>query len=188
MLKVITPPTALPITLAEAKAHAIVDFCDDDAVLDGFIRGADSHLSGTTGILGYPLMETAYQHSQAEFGRIMCLPFKAVVASVTYYDENNTINTLTGWEYSEDDTGFIRFTDSFVFPEVYDRLDAVQINFTAGYAASTDVPYGIKVAIYQLIAHWYENRAAVNVMDRGTARTVPLGFNALIAPWRKVGV
>ena len=56
----------------------------------------------------------------------------------------------------------------------------------AGYGAAAAVPAAIKQAMLLLIGHWFANREAVNVGNIVTA--MPLAVEALIAPYRRVGV
>ena len=60
---------------------------------------------------------------------------------------------------------------------------AIEIDITAGYGAlAADVPSPLRHAIRMLVAHWYEQRGAVGGVR--AADTVPLGFAALVAPYR----
>ena len=82
---------------------------------------------------------------------------------------------------------FIRFSNDFDAPSVNtDRLDAVRIAFDAGYGAADAVPQAIKQAILMIVAHWYEHRETV-VVGTG-AVDIPLGANALLSPFRRVGL
>lgn len=46
-------------------------------------------------------------------------------------------------------------------PQVYDRMNALQVNFTCGYANAASVPQDIKAAMYFILGHIYENRQDV---------------------------
>lgn len=54
-----------------------------------------------------------------------------------------------------------------------------------GVALAAPVPPALKQALLLLIGHWWENREAV---IEGDFRKVPLGFEALIAPYREVTI
>ena len=63
----------------------------------------------------------------------------------------------------------------------------VRYDFTAGYGSSgVDVPQPLRLAIRLLVTHWYENRGAVALGDRPGA--VPLGYEALVAPYRRMAL
>ena len=47
------------------------------------------------------------------------------------------------------------------FPDIADRIDAVECKYTVGYGAASDVPNAIKQAILLTIGNWYANRESV---------------------------
>ena len=57
-------------------------------------------------------------------------------------------------------------------------FDALSIDYTAGYGGAADVPADLKQAVLTLVAYWYEHRDSVT--------TAPLGFERLIASYRRV--
>ena len=63
--------------------------------------------------------------------------------------------------------------------------NGIEINIAAGYGnGAANVPETIRRAILLLVAHWFENRAAVEV---GTVlRQTPLAVLALLAPYRSI--
>ena len=82
------------------------------------------------------------------------------ITSVTYYDSSNASQTLSASHYSADtaNDGF-RLSTALTLPEVYDRWDAVTINYTIGkHANSTTVDALSKSAMLLLVGHYFENR------------------------------
>jgi uncharacterized phiE125 gp8 family phage protein len=80
------------------------------------------------------------------------------VVSVTYYDQNNSLQTIAAENYFIDESSIVprlQFTDQFQFPAVYRRDDALQVTYKAGYEPEgsppddfvSNVPQGIKDAI-----------------------------------------
>ena len=62
-------------------------------------------------------------------------------------------------------------------------LNGIEIDVTAGYGeTAAAVPSPLRHAVMMLVAHWYEQRSAVG--EARISETVPLGFAALIAPYR----
>ncbi len=57
-------------------------------------------------------------------------------------------------------------------------VDELTIDYTAGYGDAADVPADLKQAVLALVAYWYEHRDSVT--------TAPLGFERLIAGYRRV--
>ena len=68
-------------------------------------------------------------------------------------------------------------------PELADRPDAIQIEFTAGYASPDDVPAMHRHAIKVLVANFYEQRGSIAF---GQPYDVPQVLNVLLAS-QKIG-
>ena len=65
--------------------------------------------------------------------------------------------------------------DSLLLAETVDELT---VDYTAGYGDAGDVPADLKQAVLTLVAYWYEHRDSVT--------TAPVGFERLIAGYRRV--
>ena len=91
------------------------------------------------------------------------LPIKTI-SSITYYDSQDTLQTLSSSLYqtdliSENCPPRIEPVSGQSWPSTYDRMNAVRITFTAGYGATAEsVPLGIRHAILMLACTWFENR------------------------------
>ena len=70
------------------------------------------------------------------------------------------------------------------WPDIYDRPDAVEVNFTAGYADAASVPKILRHAVLLLISHLYENRAAVS---NGQVTEIPYTVKHLLESHRVGG-
>lgn len=183
---IIAAPVDLPVTIDEVKAQAIVDFSDDDVLLQSYIVAATAYLDGENGILGRALMSQSVSQSFADFSNLTLSygPASSIV-SVEYYDETNAVQTLAGASLLQTNVGSCVYFDGD-FAAVYDRPDAVTVNYIAGYADAASVPASIKLAITMLAASWYCMRETVS--DDEKAFIVPFGVQYLIAPHRMVGV
>jgi uncharacterized phiE125 gp8 family phage protein len=182
-------PTEDPVTLAEAKAHVRVDHADDDSLITALIAAATDHLDGYTGILGRALITQTWRQDFAAFAPKLRLALRPVasVASVTYFDGDNASQTLSASIYGlfEDGAGpYIALDPDQTWPGSYRRVDGVSVTYVAGEAAAA-VPNAIKQAILLLVGHWYANREAV---AEGQMHAVPMAAEALIQPYRRIGV
>ena len=93
-ITIVTPPLALPVTVAEAKAYARIDFDDADALIESLIGAARDHLEQAT---GRTFVQTTYQLTLDAFPcDEIALPRSPVlsVASVKYYDRDGVLQTL----------------------------------------------------------------------------------------------
>lgn len=186
----VTAAATTPVTTAEAKAHLRVDHSTEDTLIGSLVQAATDHLDGYSGILGRCLVTQTWRQDFDSFERNMRLPLLAAgITSAVYVDDNaaETTITSTNYELQADDLGsFVRFIDDYAFPSGLAETRALRVTFTAGYGAAAAVPAAIKAAILLLVGHWYFNREAVVV---GIAPAeLPMAVNALLAPYRRVGV
>lgn len=198
----ISPPDLPVVSLAEAKAHLRVDHDDDDALIEGLIRAATEHLDGWTGILGRCLVDQTWRQDFDRFVRDLCLPLGPVISivSVTWRNPAGALATVPPSSYDlRTDAGgrsLVRFDNDFTFPGPLHESRAVAVTYRAGYEtipaqegppivpAKVTVPEPLRVAILLLAGHWYQNREAVG----DPQSELPFAVNALIAPYRRVGV
>lgn len=188
-------PAAALITREEAKRHCRIELLepDDDAVVDGLILTAMAMLDGYSGILGRALINQTWRlNLRCWPGCRIRLPFSPVsaVTSIKYYDTANVQQTLasSNWALIEDALSpAAEWAATASLPSLYDRPDAIEVLFVAGYgAAASDVPAAIKHAALMLIGHLFENRETTIV---GTnAQELPFAVAALIAPFRRVSI
>jgi len=196
MLKpvLVTPPAVALMTLEEAKRHCHVELLqpDDDAVLSGLILAVTAYLDGYSGILGRALVNQTWRvnlHSWPPCKIRLPLSPVSSIASIKYHDTLNNEVTLDAGNFSlhEDALSpFAEWSSTASLPSLYDRPDAIAVDFVAGYgAAASNVPAAIILGAKMLLATWFENREASIV---GTsAQELPFAVEALISPFRRVG-
>lgn len=180
-LAVYTAATENPITTAELKLHSHIDTSADDSEIDALVAAATQD---TEAMLWRTLCTTTWVLTLDRFpcDDYIDLPRPPLVSvtHVKYYDLNNTQQTLSTSDYEYDtstEPGRIYIDRSTGWPSVYDRRNAVEIRFVAGYGAASAVPEGIKQIIRMKAGHWYENREASIVGVSAT--TTPLAVERL---------
>jgi uncharacterized phiE125 gp8 family phage protein len=175
--KLITPPTEFPVMLSDlVKVHIKVDDTDEEAgLLEEYIRAATERVQDE---IQRQLMQATFEYHMDDFSEVDCDGYITLkkaplvsVESVKYYDENNELQTMSADDYQVDTTrcpGRIRFIGDI--PSVYDIVNAVQIQYVAGYGSADDSPdeqrtaisnYGAsraKVGILRAVADFYEHR------------------------------
>lgn len=163
-LAVYTAATEDPVTTAEMKAHSHIDTSDDDAKIAALISAATED---TQSFLWRQLCTATFTLTLDRFpwSDYIDLPRPPLqsVTHVKYYDLSNTLQTLSSSDYEVDtstEPGRIYIDRSIGWPSVYDRRNAVEIRFVAGYGAASAVPEMIRQSIFLKAAHWYENREA----------------------------
>jgi len=160
--RVLTGPTAEPITLAEAKRQLFLAESDtsQDAELVNRIQAAREQWEADTDTV--LLTQTLYVTAEKFTGREICLVGRPIqsITSIVYYDENNVQQTLSSSLYSLNPTEreiYLNWNESW--PLTYIRWDAVTITYVAGNSNLSSVPAIAKQAILLLIAYYhYGNR------------------------------
>lgn len=146
------------------KLHSHIDTSADDAEVAALVSAATQD---TEAILWRTLCTTTYTLTMDRFpcDDYIDLPRPPLqsVTHVKYYDASDTLQTLSASDYDVDtstEPGRIYIDRSVGWPAVYDKRNAIEIRYVAGYGAASAVPEGIKQSIRMKAAHWYENREA----------------------------
>lgn len=153
-LQLITPPTAEPLSLTEAKSHLRVDIADDDLLIAALASAARDYAEGET----HKQMVSARWMQVLDsfpgpslmgipFGRAYTLPGHAIylerapviqVASIQYLDMQGSLQTMDPATYTVDYSSEpVRITPIFgqIWPIPLPQIGAVRVTFDAGYAA-----------------------------------------------------
>lgn len=160
-------PSIEPITLAEAKTHLRVDGTDEESRITGLIvaaRIAAENMTRRAFISRVFTWKLDRFLNEVTGDTTLRLPRSRVsaIGTLQYVDTSGTTQTLASSEYTLDgDTEPARLFPAFgkFWPSIRDVRQAVTIPFTAGYgSAASDVPDGIKEAMYAMIGDWFNNR------------------------------
>ena len=179
-------PASEPITLAQAKRHLRVDWADDDAYINDLITAArqwcenglrralitqtlqaviqlpepvQGKLSGVVGRVGWPIelpMTAAGTLQSVTLAEIetQIATFASLTATDDYLVDTNSEPGRI-WLAA---AAIAKWSVSLNYPGAVPR---VRVTYTAGYGADgSAVPYPIKQAILNGLAHLYENREA----------------------------
>jgi uncharacterized phiE125 gp8 family phage protein len=192
----VTPPSEAPVSVEEIKEQSLVDHDDQDGKIELLIAAAVSHLDGWTGTLGRALCEQTWRQDYDDFASCLRLPLGPVVSVevVTYIDTDGIEQTVDEADYTlrTDSLGsYVEFGCEYSFPSLNSANAAVSVEFVAGYPVTDGAwtgPAAIKHAIMLLVAHWFENREAVLTGQSAAAVALPLGVDALLAPYRRIHI
>jgi uncharacterized phiE125 gp8 family phage protein len=161
--QVVTPASTYPVSLTEAKAHLKVDINTDDTLITNLIIASTQLSEEYTNRF---FINTIINQTCTTFLDLKSL-FKSKVVSVThvkYYDSDNTLQTLDAANYvvnNQFEPCQINLVVDGSFPDIADRIDAIECKYIVGYGAASDVPNAIKQAILLTIGNWYANRESV---------------------------
>jgi uncharacterized phiE125 gp8 family phage protein len=171
-LTLITAPTVTPLSLVEAKQHLRVSHTDDDAIIQIYIQAATAYVDGKDGFLGRALVTQVWQLTLDAFPtdeiKIPLPPLQSIV-SVQYDDPSGATLAVSALDFDVDtdsEPGWVVPNASFNWPTTLDAINAVRIQFTAGYLPNSDsppnytanVPFNIKAGLLLIIGNLYENR------------------------------
>lgn len=152
-LRLITPPTAEPVTLADVKADLRVDHTADDVRLARLIVEARQSVDGPATPFGRSLMSQTWELVLSGFP---CGPIglpTAPVQSVEFvrYRERD------GAEQTADFTlDLSTEPPRLVPPAGWPAAETVRVRFVAGYETADDVPGPIKHAIRMKVEESYD--------------------------------
>tara|TARA_R100000654_G_scaffold30569_2_gene55445 strand:+ start:1128 stop:1793 length:666 start_codon:yes stop_codon:yes gene_type:complete len=189
-LRLSTPPSLTPVSVAEAKVHLRIDssFTDDDTYIGTLIDVATLAAENFTNLA---IMEQTFVLDIDAFpdyfnllkGTLRTL----TINSITYKDENNASQTLAASNYVGDGSikpARVYYTPDASIPSTFEIPNAVNVNFTLGFTAASQVPAPIKQAVLLMVGTYYETRQTVS--DR-TFKEIPQSAEYLLLPYRVQG-
>lgn len=186
-IRLITPPTVEPVSLARAKQHLRVVDSDEDDLINTFISAARRHAEE---FLGRALVTQTWELVIDEFPdeeiRIPKPPLQAIV-SIKYDDATGVEQTMLAADYDVDtasEHGWVVPVDDW--PATIEAINAVRIQFNAGYAPTADSPLDLTSGIPNdiicgMLLHLgslYSHRETVVVGQ--TAVSLPWGAEQLL--------
>jgi len=175
-IRVVTPPTSEPVTIAEAKAQLHIGASDDshDGELQSMIAAAREEWERDTSTA---LINRTIEHRLPQFLGVIKLTVRPAVSveSIKYIDNDGNEQTLdTGDYYLDIDE--IRFRSGFNRPPLAQRSEAVRIRYIAGYGDDSKFcPELDRMAIKLSLANRFEDRDMISASGERKA------YEALVA-------
>ena len=181
------PPDDYPVSIAEANLHLRLE--GDEATTDkplvrAMIKAATENAQNFT----HRQFVTATYETRLDLFRdeiILPRPPLQSVESIKYIDEDGNEQTLATTVYEVDPystVGRVVLASGESWPQTKDQLNAVVVEFKAGYGDPGDVPEDIRAGIRLTLGHLYEHRETVLVGV--TATELPEGAKSLLWPYR----
>lgn len=186
-LRVATPPTVEPVSLAEAKRHCRVDTDDDNGYIATLITAAREWVER---YLDRAVITQQLVMTMESLGEVIDLPRPPMAVgdaytsvSVVYTAPGGGTATLSSAAYrvSRYETpGEITPVYGTSFPANLKDENAVTVTWWAGYGEDgSKVPAAIRHAILMLVSHWYETRGAT-LATGAVPQDVPFGVKSLL--------
>lgn len=182
-------PTTEPLAIDDAVRHLQLAVSGDNGYVISLIQVARDVTEGATGQILAPSTWRGVCEKWPSCGRISITPSPInSVTSLKYYpDGGGALVTVSSADYTVSTDVYpavITFGEDFTRPDIADRPDAIQINFTAGYSTIANVPPSIKHALRILVRHYYDHPEAV---ASGAFDQLPFGLQHLLASNRVSG-
>jgi len=169
-----------PVTVAETKDHLRIDIDDDDTLIGYMIDAATEWAQMYTSRKYITASVVDYMDAFPTVIRPDWSPLISVT-SIEYVDTDGAGQTLAASIYQTDtDTQPARITLAYTqsWPDIRSDLNAVTLNYTAGYGtSSSDVPEHVRNAIMMLVGSMYENREDTAPI---AIHSVPMGVKVLL--------
>ena len=166
----VTAPAVEPISLAEASAQCRVDDVAEEDLIALYIQAARETAEHQ---LGRVLITQTWEQTLDAFpaGEIRLAKAQALsIVSVTYLDTSNALQTLSPEAYALDaatSPGWLLPAAGYEWPDTGDVVNAVRIQFTAGYGATAaSVPAGIRQWMLVTVRALYAQREAFDLSGR----------------------
>tara|TARA_Y100001937_G_scaffold108171_1_gene151552 strand:+ start:659 stop:1336 length:678 start_codon:yes stop_codon:yes gene_type:complete len=202
-LKVHTAETAFAVTQAEIKAWNKIDSSDDDTVVALIEKAVHNWAKEYTNRtlttatyqffldlyndIDFPIQEGIYEGIDRTFNtRAIHLP-KSPVTSVTHiktYDDEDNATTFASSNYYLDDVSVparIVLRKGASYPSGLRVANGLEIQYVAGYGATTAIPFDIKSACLEYSAYLFEHRG--DLLD-GKRVMAPISATQLLQSYR----
>lgn len=183
----IVEPVGLPVSVDEVRSQSRISGDVELGVIYRHVLAATAHVERT--IQRSLLTQTwrlTYDYRFPPVIELLRPPIQSVT-SVTYRSSlDGATTTLASSEYrvllNGDRGGRIEPVYNSSWPLPQPVIEAVTIEYVAGWATAGDVPADIKHAILLLAATWFENREATSDLR---LNEIPFGVESLLVPYKQ---
>jgi uncharacterized phiE125 gp8 family phage protein len=192
-LALITPPAAVPVSMAEVKAQCRIDSSDEDALLAGYVRSAVDMVENMSGLR---LISQVWDWSVDTFPghcgwlRLPLAPLMSI-PQVVYMNEAGAVLTLASSVYLVRGIGAVQpgrliLAPDQEWPVTWRGVGAVTVHMMVGFGSDHNaVPHDLRQAASMLVAYWFSQREAASIgPDSGPVSDVPFSVKQILAPYR----
>lgn len=185
----VTPPASEPVTLAEAMAQVrVVDESEQDQVEDLIQTAREMAERYVARALVKRTLKLTLDAFPSGSGSIrLPMPPLVSVSSVKYTDTEGVEQTLSSSLYQVDTASEpARIVPAYgqVWPSTRDELNAVRVEYVAGYGDdATEIPWRFKQAVLLILGDLYEHRETT-VVGTISSEIESVGVRNLLGPER----
>lgn len=174
--------------VSESAVEYIEDYCGITIMETEWIWRLDGFYTRRRATDDFWYVASPHGHKEGRNAIRMPRPKLKQIESIQYYDDSEAEQTLDASKYQVD-TINSRIAPSVAeqtWPATGETLNAVTISFTAGYAAAANVPRSMRLAIFELIAAYYDVER--NAFTPFSLDRMPHGFEAKLSQFRQWSV
>jgi uncharacterized phiE125 gp8 family phage protein len=173
-----------PVSLADAKAHLVVEASTDDALIGGYLAAASAHVASITGLtLTTSTVVLRADGFDCAMFRLPAAPVESL--AIKYTDAAGAEQTLDPATYVTALNGLsptIQLAYGKSWPAHRWGLGSVTVTAECGYAQG-ELPTPLRQAILLIVGDWYSRRETV---ADGVVSSIPMqAVDALLANWRR---
>lgn len=156
----LTGPASEPLSLADAKSFCDITSSSRDADITAFIAAARDDIEEYTGLA--LIEQTWVLRLDAWLDRVITLDRSPLISvdGVKFYPADGGAQvTVSSGEYRAGvgcRPGFIQFLDTFGYPALADRFDAVEITFSAGHSSAAAIDPSIIHALKLTVREFFD--------------------------------
>jgi uncharacterized phiE125 gp8 family phage protein len=178
----LVPPSAEPLSLADAKLFLRVEHDADDAIISALIAAARGHVEALTRrallLQTWRFVLDAWPADGRVAPRIG--PLRTVLAA-RVFDAAGMAHAIDVQSFVLDAAANVIASPCWALPAPGRGHAGIELDVACGYGPLPgDAPEPLRQALRMLLAHWYENRGVVSP----GAALLPSGVAALVAPYR----
>ena len=158
---VVDAPDGMIISLADAKEHLQLDsdFAGDDARITSLIKTAAAYIEAEAGI---SVQAQTLAARFDGFNRVLRLTRGPVssITSVKYFDTAGALQTVPANQYQvarRRNIALIEAAPGYAWPLTQRAMDAVTVEYQAGYSEAGLYPAQAVHAARILVRHWYDH-------------------------------
>lgn len=181
--RLITPPAARPVSMADARLAARADGTELDTQIQVWIDGIAEYAEQYT---SRAIITQSRRVTLDSFPDAIQLDYAPIIAvqSVTYLDSDGVSQVLSPADYLLDNVsepGYVVPAYGTTWPDTYAQINAVAVNYTCGYGADdTYTPAAFKNFILAKLAEQFDPAV------RGEKGTIQSSFIDRLLDSRKV--
>jgi len=182
-----TPVTTetLPVSVSNMKEHLRITHTEDDGYIEALTLAA---AEACENFQSRKYMQAGKVLKLDEFPEdgVIRPPWAPLIQvdSIQYVDTDGATHAVDSGDYdvdTESEPGRITPAFNESWPATRPEINAVTINYQAGYATADEVPDAVKHAIKLLVGHYYEHRESASEVK---LQEISQGIQSLLGPTR----